>query len=631
MVSLNAFSDQMAPPVAKKIPHIDNFFEDPRVDNYRWMHDSTNIEVKKHLLKENSYGEQFIKKNSAIQKNLQDEYKRLRSTYRRRIKYIYDNFRIYTKRNIKENYDRWLMLDIKTGQEILLLDENLLAKKHSYFEVYDFSINPSKTHALVLIDIKGRGHLTPFVLDLKTKIIKQRESKLIWGERALWINDEKLIVLCAKNEMESYQPYEYEINTKKETLLQNFLNQRAKRSIYATSDNEDVLLVLKETLKSTTYRYNQKENKFVVLGIAKKEEVASYDKIGDQWYKVSNIDSKNNDLFQLKESKWEKIYTPLKGNIKSFKQATAIPAYYIGKDYLVVEENLEAMSRFVAIDLNSLQAKKLMDYELVTFKGQKLKNIDGVDSFFFEETGFIKPTQTLKIELASQVKTIEIPSGVTSFNSELYETLRISIQVRDGKNVPVSLVYRKDLIKSKNNYMNFYGYGAYGAVVPYRFLKSEIPLLDRGIIYVMVHVRGGGEKGKSWHDQGRVFNKMNTFYDFIDVVEHFVGTKMTNPKKVSIEGRSAGGLLMGTVLNLRPELFKVAKVGVPFVDVLNTMTLYYDPLAKYERNEWGDGLIKEQYEMIKSYDPYTNIKNKTTLLYWFLLALKTRQFIIFNL
>jgi oligopeptidase B len=194
------------------------------------------------------------------------------------------------------------------------------------------------------------------------------------------------------------------------------------------------------------------------------------------------------------------------------------------------------------------------------------------------------------------------------YDKSLYTSERVSARAADGTMIPVSLVYRKGLKRDGTNPLLLYAYGSYGATIPVAFSSNRLSLLDRGMVYALAHIRGGGDMGKTWHDAGRMAKKMNTFTDFIAVAEHLVAADYTSSDRLVINGGSAGGLLMGAVVNLRPDLFKAVIADVPFVDVINTMLDETLPLTVGEFEEWGNPKIPEQYAWIKAYDPYTNLK-----------------------
>ncbi len=231
--------------------------------------------------------------------------------------------------------------------------------------------------------------------------------------------------------------------------------------------------------------------------------------------------------------------------------------------------------------------------------------------FRFEYTSLVTPRSVFDYNMDTKAldlkKQDEIPSG---YDASQYQSERIFAKADDGTSVPISLVYKKGLIKDGNNLLYLYGYGSYGASMDPNFSTNRLSLLDRGFIYAIAHIRGGEEMGRYWYEQGKLLNKKNTFTDFIACAEHLIAEKYTSSEKLVISGASAGGLLMGAVTNMRPDLFKTVVAKVPFVDIVNTMLDPSIPLTVVEYEEWGNPIIKEYYDYIRSYSPYDNVEAK---------------------
>ncbi|MHA2169203.1 MAG: prolyl oligopeptidase family serine peptidase [Candidatus Kariarchaeaceae archaeon] len=228
----------------------------------------------------------------------------------------------------------------------------------------------------------------------------------------------------------------------------------------------------------------------------------------------------------------------------------------------------------------------------------------------FEYSSLVTPLSTYDYDMNSKTKVLKKREEVKGYNSELYTSKRETAIAPDGTKIPISLVCKKDMEKNGKNSFLLYGYGSYGASIDPGFRSTRISLLDRGMIFAIAHIRGGGEMGRIWYEEGKLFNKKNTFTDFIACAEHVIAENYTSTDKLVIDGRSAGGLLIGAVVNIRPDLFKAAVAGVPFVDVINTMLDPTIPLTTHEYREWGDPENKEYFEYMLSYSPYDNVEEK---------------------
>jgi oligopeptidase B len=595
-----------AAPIALKIEHFDEFHNEKRVDFYRWMHDKDDSKVRKHLEKENSYAIKMNAKNTHLKNQLLKDYKKLRSKLVKSISKISKDYTYYYERQGDQSYGIRYRIGKSSSNKEILLDENIEAKNSDYFKVLRLDFDKSENKALALFDIKGRGHGTPYILNFSTSKKTKLKTNLIWADGSIWLNDHRFLFFATTEEKLPYQLYEYDIRSQNEKLVHTFKDTDSGRSMYQTTDKSEIIIRLSATENSQSFIFNKESSSLKALdkkGIKKFK--SSYNRNKTGWFKFTNEFSKNWEIYQKQNGNWKKIISPKKGDLSS---------YHLSRNYLVFKENFEGVKNLY---IYNILTKKVNKIDV----GENLASLSGLifdhdlEKIYFNHYGFASPTEMKSCSLVNcKVKTV-IPHQVIGFTPSNYISKRVQVKGRDGVMIPVSLIYKKGQVLS-NRPMLLYGYGAYGSTIGPHFLKYVIPLIDRGVVYAIAHIRGGSIKGDKWHDSGRYFNKMNTFNDFIDVAKHYIHTGVTTPEKLAIKGESAGGLLMGTVLNMAPELFKLAIMQVPFVDVLNTMTLYYDPLAKYEKKEWGDGLVKKEYDLIKSYDPYTNISKQNYPTIW---------------
>ncbi|MBC8526450.1 MAG: S9 family peptidase, partial [Candidatus Cloacimonetes bacterium] len=328
----------------------------------------------------------------------------------------------------------------------------------------------------------------------------------------------------------------------------------------------------------------------------------------DKFYIQTNeADSKN---FKIMTAPVE---NPCKANWKEFiphRDSVYISAFDVFKDYVVIHERKNGLEDMRIIDLNSMKEHYVGFPEPVyVFYSGRNPNFD-TKTYRFTYESLVTPYSTFDYNMKTREKELKKQQVVLGgYEPSQYESERVFAQSKDSTMIPISLVYKKDLFKKDgSNPLLLNGYGSYGDCNDPYFSTSRLSLLDRGFVYAFAHIRGGGEMGKIWYEQGRVLSKMNTFTDFIACAEYLISEKYTSPEKLVIEGRSAGGLLIGAVLNIQPDLFRVAIVEVPFVDIVNTMldTTLTAVVTDYE--EWGNPNDKEQFEYMMSYCPYQNVK-----------------------
>jgi oligopeptidase B len=595
---------EIAPPVASKIPHVDLLHGDSRTDNYRWMHENTSPNVKAHLEAENAYASALISNYDSGRIRLYEELKALRESSAKQIVLVTKESLYFKSKTDQDSYWDWFRTDKKTGRTVKFFSENEVVQKYgyTYFFTYQMKLSPSEEKAFFVTDVKGRRHVTPFVVDLKTLKAERFDVDFYWYMFGFaWLNETEVLCSATDDEIGVYQLYKYNLESKKRTLLHSFSDLTSERKIKETTDRKFVVVTLETNKTKASFALDRATETLSKLSSAQDEtfyETIDHNEKG--WFKLSNRLRESFQIFRKKGAKWKVFYSPKTGMIKEF---------FLTPKTLVVKELDEASERIVLVDLQSRKSRVVPSPTRLVSYPSMIADQDR-EELYFQPSSYVLPPETFSCSLSNCVPKLSIPTTIRGFNASAYESRLIHVKARDGESIPVSLFYRKDLFTGKNQAVHLNGYGSYGGSFMPNFKKTFIPLMDRGVIGVVAHVRGGREKGERWYDQGRYMNKLNTFYDFIDVADHLVAQGLTSPSKIAIEGQSAGGLLMGAVLNLRPELFRVALMKVPFVDVLNTMTLYNDPLAKYEKKEWGDGLIAKEYFYMKQYDPYTNVSRK---------------------
>ncbi|MGZ3727473.1 MAG: prolyl oligopeptidase family serine peptidase, partial [Pseudobdellovibrio sp.] len=327
----------------------------------------------------------------------------------------------------------------------------------------------------------------------------------------------------------------------------------------------------------------------------------------DSYYFLTNKNAKN---FKLVKTGFADFNQQHAVEVIPHREDTFIDNFIVFKNYIVLASRTNGLTQFEIYDKATKKLSKIT-YEDSAYSVEFAAN-DEYDSPGFRYTyqSLRTPPSVYDYLFAEQKSLLRKTKQVPNFNADLYKTERIFVTVRDGQKVPVSLLMKKEHQKNAQSPALLYGYGSYGSNSDPWFSVSDLSLVDRGFVYAIIHVRGGGEMGRSWTDNGRVLNKKNTFTDFIDVTEYLIKEKYVDPKNIFATGASAGGLLMGAISNMRPDLYKGIIAEVPFVDVLTTMLDSSIPLTTAEYDEWGNPNVKEYYDYIKTYSPYDNVTKK---------------------
>ena len=597
------------PPSPKKIPYELKAHGDIRIDNYYWMRDDSRSdpELITYLESENEYFKKWLDAKVDYQSEIYKELKNMIPVEEETLRVKDGNFYYYSRIRSDQQYSTYYRND---SSEEILLDANEEAEGKEFYNAAGLNISPDENLLLYGEDLNGRREYTLRIKDLKNNRLLSDEIVKV-SPNAVWSNDSKYIVYAKKDE---------------ETLIQNQIylhelgtNQSEDKLIYKEGDNEFNIWLSESRTKKYIYIYIEKTNasevwlmdksnplKPIELVLKRSENhLYSIEDGGDYFYALSNHnDAKNFKIMRFGGSdfddinKWEII-------------VDARNTHYI-EDMLTFNKHIVIQSRFDGIpiiEVLDIGSKKLTQIKMkdeVYDVGLAYNN--NFDSSFFRYSySSLKTTpQIYKYDLYKTSNTVVWKKQVKNFLDSNYEIKRIKTLARDKTEVPVSIVYKKD-IDLKNSPMLIYGYGSYGINMDSGFRSSIVPLLDRGFIFAISQIRGGADMGRFWYEEGRMMKKNNTFFDFIDSTKFLIENNIGHKDKVFAMGGSAGGLLMGAVINYEPELYKGIVSAVPFVDVLTTMSDESIPLTTFEYDEWGNPNNKEEYLYMKTYSPYDNI------------------------
>jgi oligopeptidase B len=608
--------DAPKPPTAKKVPQTFTLHGDERIDDYGWLRDKKSTETIAYLDAENAYADAIMKPTGELQKKLYDEMiGRIKQTDTQ-VPYRRKNHLYYTRTIEGKQYPIFARKkgSLDAAEEILL-DVNQLAEGKKYMSVAAFQVSDDANLLAYTTDDNGYRQYKLHVKDLRTGKVTENIAERVGSVE--WASDNKTLFYSTENDAKRQnRVFRHVLGTTAHELLFEEKDELYDVGVDRARDGEWIFLVSdsKTTSETQVIPAKKPESAPVVMIPRKTDHKYYVEHRGDRFYFMTNDAGINFRVVTAPESDYaQKNWVEL----VPYRKAVRIEAVDLFKDHMVVRLREGGLNQLEVYDLREGAEAAKMKSHRVTFPEPAYAVFPNGNAEF--ETGtyrytyqsFITPSSVYDYDLDSKKQTLlkrtEVLGG---FDPAKYKVERFFVPARDGAQIPVAMVYRKDLDPRAKNPLLLYAYGSYGASSPTAFNSSRFSLIDRGMTYVVAHIRGGGEMGKEWHDQGRMMVKKNTFTDFIDVADHLVKNGYTSKEKLAIQGGSAGGLLMGAVVNMRPELFKAVLAYVPFVDVINTMLDASLPLTTQEYIEWGNPNEKEAYLYMKSYDPYSNIEKK---------------------
>jgi oligopeptidase B len=606
-------------PKATKIPKELVLHGDVRIDDYHWMltypGEPHSKEFLNHVEAENTYTESKLNPLKATQQKLVKEMIARTAESNLSVPEKVGDFEYYTKTLKGKDYPLVLRKNIKTKIEETLLDCNVLAQGQEYFELDGYEISPDQS-LLLYSEYYAGGIYAIFVKDLKTQETRLIRKGDVSYAGYTWSADNHTIFLSTHDSAQRpYRVYSYDLLSGAEKLMLEEKDPVFEiESVEKSSDGKYLLISTASKSTSETYFLNLggREGSLQSFLPRKTGHKYSIEHHEGRFYILSDKDGVNMGLYRAPvESKnseeWELLIAPTPNR--------ALSQLLVFEKYMALLLRQDGLSRIEVIDFSTLATSSIAFdeafYEL-GFPGDNNLEYDR-DSFLFEYESLTTPGRVYSFNAVTQVKSLvkETPVG-GGFDAANYKVERLLLTVRDGASVPVSLIYRKETELNGKAPMFLTAYGNYGMSFPIGSagtysVASISPILDRGVIFAIAHIRGGGEMGPAWYLDGKLKNKKNTFNDFIDVTEHLIAKNYTSSEKLGVRSFSAGGLLVGYITNNRPDLYKAVIGNVPFVDLLTTMVDEKLPLTTQEWEEWGNPNIKDDYDYMKSYCPYTNV------------------------
>src|SRR6266852_3693141 len=617
----------LKPPVARREPVEHVLHGDRRVDHYAWLRNKENPEVLAYLKAENAYTDAILKPTEPFQEKLyQEMLGRIQQTdlsvpYRLR-GYLY-----FTRTEEGKQYAiHCRRRDAEGGAEELLLDLNALAEGHSFLGLDSFEVSEDNHLLAYSTDTTGFRQYLLQVKDLRDgKTFPERLERVT---SVAWASDNRTLFYSVEDETtkRSHRLYRHVLGSAEpDPLLYEETDERFRIAVERTRSGAFLLLTIaSHTASEVRYlRADQPTGEFRL--VAPREDNHEY--YADQHH--GPAPHSNEGVFYIRTNSggrtfrlmaapvndprrefWREVipHRPdvMLAGAEAFQTHLALFEREGGLGYL-------RMVGFTSDGRGAVEASHRIEFAEPAYNASIGENPEfGATQVRFQYESFVTPRSIFDYDLRTRERSLRKQQPVLGgYDPSQYASERLHATVPDGTRVLLSIVYRRDTPRDGSAPLLLCGYGSYGISIPVNFSSNRLSLLDRGVVYAVAHIRGGGELGKPWHDAGRMKQKRNTFTDFIAAAEHLIAQRYTTPEKLVIEGGSAGGLLMGAVANMRPDLFRMVINHVPFVDVLNTMLDASLPLTVGEYEEWGNPQIAEDYFYIKSYCPYTNLERKS--------------------
>lgn len=582
-----------------------------REDPYYWMKERENPQVINFLKKENVLADKFFAEHQSIIDELFGELKSRTAENEDSAPLKKGPYTYWSRYQAGLEHPQHVRrLNTEKSSEEIILDDNVLAKGSEFMESSGPHVSPKQDWIGYAIDTQGRRFYNLYFKNLKTGKIAQHKIENMTGN-FVWAQDNETIFYSKQDpeSLRSYQVYRYHLPTQKTELIYEEKDPEFSVGVGKTLSEKYIFLQVSHS-QTDEVRYikaDQPRSAFKVFRPRIKGVSDNLFDGGDCFYLLTNQNAPNRKLLKVpynskSEADWKEIL-PQRADVYLADVDTI-------QGQLIVTERKDGLNEIRVIDEKTLQSRYLKfedpTYTVSTSIGGEFKR----DDFRIVYESPRVPEKTIDVKLSDLTQNVVKQRKVPNFNSDNYRTERVWITARDGQKVPVSLVMKKDFKPDGKSPLFQYGYGSYGyAIQPY-FMLTALSLVDHGFVFAIAHIRGGDDLGRAWYDGGRMKNKMNTFTDFIDVTEGLLAKGYAKKGHVYARGGSAGGLLMGAVANLRPDLYRGMIAEVPFVDVLTTMLDDTIPLTTFEYEEWGNPHIKEQYDWMAQYSPYDNVKRQ---------------------
>lgn len=624
----NVTNQSQTPPMAKKIPFEMTEHGDTRVDNYYWMRlsdeqknapdsarDQQTKDVLDYLNAENAYTKSMLAHTDAFQAKLFEEMKgRIKETDQS-VPVKQNGYWYYTRYEAGKDYafNCRKKDSMETGVEEVLVNGPALAAGHDYWALGGLDVSEDNTILVYSEDIVSRRIYNASFRNIQTGEMLNDKIEGISG-CPVWANDNKTLFYVKKDPttLRDFQIWRHTLGTPQSSDVVVFEEKDEEFScfVYKTKSKKYMVIGSNQTL-SNEYRVLSADapvGDFRVIQPRERNLEYSIDHYGDRFYITTNLEAKNFRLMSCPENattkdNWQEVI--------AHRADVLLEGIEIFKDYLVVDERKNGLTQLRVIRWAD-KSEYYVEFQDPTYAAGVGSNPEfETEVLRYGYSSLTTPASTYDFNMTSKDRTLMKQQEVVGgHDPSLYNSERLYAKAADGTLVPISLVYKKGTPLDGSAPTLLYAYGSYGATMDAGFSSARLSLLNRGFVYAIAHIRGGQEMGRHWYEDGKLLKKKNTFTDFIDCAEHLIANKYTSKEKLFAMGGSAGGLLMGAITNMRPDLWRGVVSAVPFVDVITTMLDETIPLTTFEFDEWGNPKNKEYYDYMKSYSPYDNIEKK---------------------
>ena len=605
---------KMEPPIAKKVAKELVKHDHTRIDNYFWMNQREDPEVIAHLEAENAYKEEQLADTKEFQGKLYDEMRGRIKEDDSSVPYFENGYFYYSRNEEGKEYTIYCR---KKGsmeaEEEILLNGNEMAEGHDYFSVGGLTVSDDNKMLAYGVDTVSRRLYTIYFKNLETGEVNA-ESIPNCSAGGAWSADNSTYFYTVKNEetLRTERIRRHKLGSDVASDVEVFYEEDDTYSTYVwrTKSKAYIFIASFQTLASE-YRMldaSTPDGEFAVIQPREKDHEYNVSHYEDKFYIRTNLDAKNFKLVSTSVNK------PAKENwtdVIPHREETLFEGVEIFKDHMVLDERTGGLTTIRIINQTD-QSEHFLDFGEAAYTAYVGQNPEfNTTTLRFGYSSMTTPWSTFDYDMNSKEKTLMKEQPVLGgFDKADYQTERVLATADDGTEVPISIVYKKGMKKDGTSPTLLYAYGSYGATMDAYFSSSRLSLLDRGFVYAIAHIRGGQEMGRHWYENGKLLKKMNTFTDFIDCGEFLLEQGYSAPDKLYAMGGSAGGLLMGAIINIKPEIWAGVVAAVPFVDVITTMLDETIPLTTSEYDEWGNPNEKEYYDYILSYSPYDNVEAK---------------------
>lgn len=603
-------------PIAKKVPHDMTIHGDTRTDDYFWLRDMDrkDPEILDYLNQENAYTKAVMQPTEELQKTLFEELKGRIKQDDQSVPYLYDEFYYYTRYETGKEYPIYCRKEgsLEAAEQVML-DVNQMASDYSYYQVGGIHISTNNRIVAFSEDTLSRRIFTLRFKDLETGEYLEDRIEGTSGNMC-WANDNRTVFYVRKDEttLRSYKVFKHELGSDPaqdeevfheadETFNVGVGKSKSKKWLYIHSSAtvSDEYRILPADQPSEDWRMVQPRFRDLEYGLAH---------YGEHFYILTNDEATNFRLMKTHEQQTEKVHWE---EVIPHREDTLLEDVDVFTDYLVLTEKTQAQNRLRVIRWDDTDDHYIAFDEEVFSAGTGVNPDFQTHKLRLGYQSLTTPASVIEYDMTTRDRTVLKQQPVLGgFDKDNYTAERLWATARDGVKVPISLVRHKDTEINTETPLLLYGYGSYGITIDPYFSPSRLSLLDRGFVFAIAHIRGSQMMGRQWYEDGKMLHKLNTFHDFIDCAEHLIQAGYTSPNHLYAMGGSAGGLLMGAVINMRPDLWRGVVAAVPFVDVVTTMLDDTIPLTTGEYDEWGNPNDEEYYHYIKAYSPYDNVEAK---------------------